>query len=97
MRLQSTMSASGRSVTIHPDERLLQELRERQLTAQGRAQLRERVAVEHDLAHIGHWLGERARYCGQRKNLFNLRRCAVVQNLHVISHVDHQNQALLCT
>ena len=92
LREQCTASASGRSVTIHPDERLLQELRERQLTPQGRAKLRERVAVEHDLAHIGHWQGDRARYCGQRKNLFDLRRCAIVQNLHVISHADQLNQ-----
>ena len=97
LRAQCTASASGRSVTIHPDERLLQELRERQLTPQGRAKLRERVAIEHDLAHVGHWQGDRARYCGQRKNLFDLRRCAVVQNLHVISHADRQNQAAAIT
>ena len=41
-------------VQIHPDERLLTELRQRQLTPAGRAKLRERVAVEHTLAHIGH-------------------------------------------
>jgi len=97
LREQCTASASGRSVTIHPDERLLQELRERQLTPQGRAKLRERVAIEHDLAHVGHWQGDRARYFGQRKNLFDLRRCAVVQNLHVISHADRQNQAAAIT
>jgi hypothetical protein len=94
LREQCTASANGRSVTIHPDERLLQELRERQLTPQGRAKLRERVAIEHDLAHVGHWQGDRARYSGQRKNLFDLRRCAVVQNLHVISRADRQNQAV---
>jgi hypothetical protein len=49
------------------------------------------------LAHIGHRQGDRARYCGQRKNLFDLRRCAVVQNLHVISHADSQNQAAAIT
>jgi transposase len=97
LRIQCTASANGRSVTIHPDERLLQELRERQLTPQGRAKLRERVAVEHTLAHIGHWQGDRARYCGQRKNLFDLRRCAVVQNLHVINHLDRQSQAAAIT
>ena len=97
LRNQCTASANGRSVTIHPDERLLQELRERQLTPQGRAKLRERVAIEHDLAHVGHWQGDRARYCGQRNNLFDLRRCAVVQNLHVISHADRQNQAAAIT
>ena len=76
---------NGRSVSIHPDEALLCELRERQLTEVGRAKLRERVVVEHALAHIGHWQGRRARYRGLRKNLFDLRRCAVVHNLHVLA------------
>jgi hypothetical protein len=85
LRERCTTSAAGRSVHIHPDERLLQELRQRQLTPLGRAKLRERVAVEHALAHIGHWQGGRARYRGLRKNLFDLRRCAVVHNLHVLA------------
>lgn len=85
LRDQCTTSAHGRSVSIHPDEALLWELRQRQLTSLGRAKLRERVAVEHGLAHIGHWQGWRARYRGSRKNLFDLRRCAVVHNLHVIA------------
>ena len=75
----------GRSASIHPDEVLLLELRQRQQTPQGRAKLRERLAVEHTLAHVGRWQGRRARYCGLRKNLFNLRRCAVVHNLHVLA------------
>jgi transposase len=87
LRPRCTTSASGRSVSIHPDEVLLQELRERQQTPQGRTKLRERVAVEHALAHIGHWQGRRARYCGVRKNVFDLRRCAVVHNLHVLARL----------
>jgi transposase len=87
LRRQCTSSSHGRSVTIHPDERLLVELRERQATPAGRAQLRERVAVEHTLAHIGRWQGRRARYRGERKNLFDLRRAAVVHNLHVLQRV----------
>ena len=66
LRERCTTSASGRSVSIHPDEALLQELRARQLTPQGRARLRERVAVEHALAHAGRWQGRRARYHGVR-------------------------------
>lgn len=85
LRERCTRSAQGRSVTIHPDEQLLEELRERQQTAEGRAQLRARTAVEHGLAHIGSWQGDRARYRGERKNLFDLRRTAVVHNLHVIA------------
>jgi hypothetical protein len=91
LQAQCTTSPKGRSVSIHPDEALLIELRQRQQTPQGRAQLRERVAVEHTLAHVGRWQGRRARYRGTRKNLFDLRRCAVVHNLHVLA----RSQALL--
>jgi DDE family transposase/transposase-like protein DUF772 len=93
LRLQCTTSTHGRSVSIHPDERLLAELRQRQQTAAGRAKLRERVAVEHTLAHVGHWQGDRARYRGQRKNLFDLRRVAVVENLHVLDRLMADRQA----
>ena len=48
------------------------------------AKLRERTAVEHTLAHISQWQGRDARYIGQRKNLFDLRRTAAVHNLHVL-------------
>jgi IS5 family transposase len=85
VRERCTRSAQGRSVSIHPDEKLMEELRKRQLTAQGRAKLRERTAVEHGLSHVGYWQGDRARYRGVRKNLLDLRRTAVVHNLHVIA------------
>ena len=85
LRARCTSSAAGRSVSIHPDEALLAELRRRQQTPAGRAKLRERTQVEHALAHVGHWQGRRARYRGTRKNLFDLRRVAVVHNLHVIA------------
>jgi Transposase DDE domain len=96
LRERCTTSSNGRSVAIHPDEKLLAELRQRQQTPAGRAKLRERVKVEHALAHIGHWQGRRARYRGTRKNLFDLRRVAVVHNLHVIARQpadDHSRLA----
>ena len=85
LRARCTTSSHGRSVSIHPDEALLAELRQRQQTPDGRVKLRERVAVQHALAHVGHWQGRRARYRGARKNLFDLRRVAVVHNLHIIA------------
>jgi Transposase DDE domain len=85
LRQRCTTSSNGRSVAIHPDETRLAELRHRQHTPEGRARLRERVQVEHALAHVGHWQGRRARYLGTRKNLFDLRRVAVVHNLHIIA------------
>lgn len=87
LRERCTTSQTGRSVSIHPDESLLRELRQRQATATGRAKLRERVSVEHTLAHIGRWQGRSARYIGSRRNLFDLRRTAVVHNLHVIARI----------
>jgi hypothetical protein len=80
-----TTSSNGRSVSIHPGKALLAELRQRQQSPAGRAKLRERVQVEHTLAHVGQWQGRRARYRGTRKNLFDLRRVAVIHNLHVIA------------
>jgi transposase len=85
LRQRCTASPSGRSVSVHPDEALLTELRQRQQTPAGRASLRERVKIEHALAHVGHWQGRRARYRGTRKNPLDLRRVAVVHNLHVIA------------
>lgn len=89
VRERCTRSAGGRSVSIHLDEKLMEALRERQLTPQGRAKLRERTAVEPGalwaLAHVGYWQGDRARYRGVRKNLLDLRRTAVVHHLHVIA------------
>ncbi len=87
LREKCTTSKKGRSVSIHPDEKFIAELRERQLTPAGRAKLRQRVAVEHSLAHIGRWQGDKARYIGIRKNLFDLRRTAVVHNLHVLARM----------
>lgn len=85
--------ANGRSVSIHPEERLLAGLRERQRTPAGRAKLRERVAVEHSPAHVGRWQGDRARYVGTRKDLFDLRRCAVIHNRHVIARLPEPEPA----
>lgn len=82
-----TTSRTGRSVSIHPDEPLFQELKQRQLTPTGCTKLLERVAVEHSLSHIGRWQGDQARYVGTRKNLFDLRRTAVVHNLHVLAKI----------
>ena len=62
LRSGCTNSKRVRTVSIHPDEALMQELRARQSTAIGRKNLRKRTTVEHSLAHIGHWQGNRARY-----------------------------------
>lgn len=86
MRARCTTAAKGRGrgVRIAPDEDLQQQFHERLLSTKGRAKLRERVVVEHGLAHIGARQGPRARYRGTRRNLFDLRRVAAIQNLETI-------------
>lgn len=71
----------GRQVRIAPDEALQQRLRHLVATPRGRERLRERVPVEHRLAHVSSRQGPRARYRGVRKNTFDLRRVASLQNL----------------
>jgi hypothetical protein len=72
---------AGRTVNIGEDENLQQRLRKQIATPIGRARLRQRVDVEHALAHIGQRQGRRARYRGTRNNNYDLRRAASIQNL----------------
>jgi hypothetical protein len=83
LRSDCTMAspAAGRTIRIAHDERLQHRLRKLVATPKGRERLRERVAVEHRLAHLGRKQGRRARYVGVRKNLFDVRRAASVVNL----------------
>jgi len=82
LRAKCTKAADrGRQVRIASDEALQQRLRHLVATPRGRERLRERVRVEHRLAHISSRQGPRARYRGARKNTFDLRRVAALQNL----------------
>jgi hypothetical protein len=87
LRAQCTQAASGRgrTVTMGDDEALQKKLRALQTTRSGRARLRDRVGVEHRLAHLSNRQGARARYLGVRKNNFDLRRLAAIQNLETIA------------
>jgi hypothetical protein len=86
LRAHCTMASAGRgrTVAIAEDERLQQRLRKRIATRAGRERLRARVGIEHRLAHISQRQGRRARYRGVRRNLFDLRRAAALQNLETI-------------
>lgn len=86
LRTQCTQAASGkgRTVSIAADESRQRKFRLLQSSPSGRAQLRQRTAVEHSLAHIAARKGAQARYRGTRRNLFDLRRAATIQNLEGI-------------
>jgi hypothetical protein len=86
MRPQCTKAAGdrGRTVSIAEDEGVQQERRQQVKTPEGRARLRERVKVEHGLAHTVARQGQKARYKGVRKNLYDLRRTCSIGNLEVM-------------
>jgi hypothetical protein len=82
MRPQCTTNRTdGRSLQIAADELLQERLRRQAATPAGRTRLRGRTPIEHRLSHVVRKQGRRARYRGQRKNLFDLRRAASVVNL----------------
>jgi hypothetical protein len=82
----------GRTVSIGEDEPFQHRLRQRAATRAGRAQLRQRVEVEHRLAHLGARQGRRARYKGVRKNLFDVRRTAAVLNLQTLQRKTEEQE-----
>lgn len=92
LRGQCTHAASGRgrTVTMGDDEGLQKKLRKLQATRGGRERLRERVPVEHTLAHLSQRQGARARYRGTRKNEFDLRRQAALLNLETIARITRE-------
>jgi hypothetical protein len=92
LRANCTQAAAGkgRSVSVAEDEALQKKFRELQATSAGRATLRQRVAVEHALAHIAARKGGHARYIGTRKNLLDLRRAAAIQNLEAVQRLERE-------
>lgn len=83
----SCTKQARRQVTLHPLEDMLLELRAAAKTPEGRAESRERVAVEHSLAHVVARQGPRARYRGTRRNLYDLHRAATVTNIQTVERL----------
>lgn len=83
-RCTNAAPGRGRSVAIGHDERLQKKLRTAIRTPRGRAHARQRVVIEHTLAHHAQKQGSRARYRGVRKNIFDARRHATIVNLETI-------------
>jgi hypothetical protein len=88
LRAACTPAADGRSISLHPQEALLQQLRAIAHTPDGRAVLRRRTTIEHSLARLDQTQGKKARYKGTRKNTLDLRRCATVVNLQRLARLE---------
>jgi hypothetical protein len=81
----TTARTGGRSISLHPQEPLLQTLRRAQQQPAGRAGLRTRTTIEHSLARVQQIQGHKARYKGLRKNTLDLRRVSAVANLQGVA------------
>ncbi|MFO0607728.1 MAG: transposase [Polyangiales bacterium] len=83
-KAKCTTSQKGRSVTLHPQEAQLVELRRKQRRPRVVRSYGKRVTVEHTLARVGQVQGPKAVYWGLRRNLFDVRRAAVIANLFAL-------------
>lgn len=86
LRESCTRAKRGRALQIPDDEIQQQRFLRLTKTRDGRKRLRERIVIEHRLAHIAQKQGDRARYIGIRANVFDLRRTAALVNLELIDH-----------
>lgn len=93
VRSQCTKSKRGRTLALHQHEEFLQRLLAAKRTPEGRARLRERVAIEHGLAHVLVYAPHDARFVGARKNTFALRRAGAVVNLQTIDRMPAREAA----
>jgi hypothetical protein len=81
LRKLCTTSKTGRSVSVHAQEAVLQKARAYQKTPEGRARLRERVVIEHRLARLAQLGIGQARYVGREKTRFQLMMACAIANL----------------
>jgi hypothetical protein len=91
---QRKAAKGGRTISIHPQEEMFQELLAQVRTKEGRQKLRERTSVEHSLAHHCNRQGPRARYKGVRMNDFDAQRTCAVNNLFIIARRSHNGEEL---
>ena len=81
----SSKLGKGRSITLHPEEELLQEARVYQETAAFREDTKLRQTVEHRLARLVQLGIRQARYFGRAKTRWQLLPAAAVANLVLVA------------
>lgn len=77
--------AKGRTISLHPQERLLQEARALQDSPAFEEYCQKRQVAEHRLARLVQLGIRQARYFGRRKTLFQLLMAATVANLTLVA------------
>ncbi len=84
LRDRCVKGSAGRTITLHPQEPLMQQAREFQRTDEFREKYSLRVVVEHRIARLIQLGIRKSRYIGRRKTLFQLLMAAAVANLTLI-------------
>ena len=87
-RTQCRRGAGGRTVQLHPQERLLQEARTLQASPAFPAYRTARQTVEHRIARLMQLGLRQARYLGLAKTLFQACLAAAVANLTLVQAAD---------
>lgn len=85
LRPQCVRGQAGRSITIHPQEALLQQARAFQHSPAFADYRTARQAAEHRLARLVQLGIRQARYVGRKKTLFQLLMAATVANLTLLA------------
>jgi hypothetical protein len=83
LRSLCTTAKSGRTITVHPQEAVIQEARRYQKTPEGRSELRKRFIVEHRLGRLAQLGIGQARYRGRKKTLLQLMAACTIANLRL--------------
>jgi hypothetical protein len=80
LRMSCTQSPNGRTIQVHPQEKLLQMAFQKQNDPEWRLHMKKRLAVENSLARLAHYGIGQARYIGQENTKFQLKMSATVAN-----------------
>ena len=85
-----TKAKGGRTVSLHPQEGLLQEAKAFQKSAAFVEYCKLRQVVEHRIARLMQLGIRQARYMGRKKTLFQLIMAATVANLTLVARKTGQ-------
>jgi len=85
LRDQCVKGKGARSITLHPQEQLMQKARRHQKTKAFRESKRRRQVVEHRIARLRQLGMRQSRYFGREKTLFQLMMAATVANLTLVA------------
>jgi hypothetical protein len=95
LRHKCVTGSAPRSITVHPQEDLLQSARDFQRTPEFRKEYSLRIVVEHRIARLIQLGIRKARYFGRRKTLFQVLMAAAVANLTLIANAIDPMRALV--